>query len=114
MAVLIVAPPSCEKSVALYSCLLHRLRTALPCWLLAGQTWGYLDSEPLAADDVADIRMPFGAVPVVPADPPVVEPYGAPLATDAAERLERLGRGLATPARKPINRPASTGVMWNV
>lgn len=72
--------------------LLHRLRTAVPYWLPAGQTWGYLDSEPLSAEDVEEIRMPFGAVIVVPADPPVLEPYGQPVLSDAAERLARLDR----------------------
>lgn len=42
---------------------------AIPFWLPPGHTLAYLDSEPLSAEDVEDIRMPFAQTLIVFAEP---------------------------------------------
>lgn len=43
--------------------------SAVPFWLPPGHTIAYLDSEPLSAEDVEDIRLPFAQTLVVFAEP---------------------------------------------
>lgn len=59
------------------------LRTAVPFWLPPGQTAAYLESDPIPADDLADIRLPFGRVLVIPAEPIVLEGTGPGTADEA-------------------------------
>ncbi|MGI5165626.1 hypothetical protein ACQEU3_14820 [Spirillospora sp. CA-253888] len=45
------------------------LASAVPFWLPSGQAYGYADSEPLRAQDLEEIRLPFPQVFVAAADP---------------------------------------------
>ncbi|WP_238840794.1 hypothetical protein [Prescottella equi] len=47
---------------------------AVPFWLPPGHTMNYADSEPLSADDLADIRLPFPQVFLALADPLRLDP----------------------------------------
>ncbi|WP_016894201.1 hypothetical protein [Mycobacteroides abscessus] len=73
---------------------------AVPFWLPPGHTMAYLDSEPLSAQDIDDIRLPFAQTLVVFAEPPRIPPLDSSGVTDSDPRLEWMDHLVS--ANRPI------------